>query len=347
MLAACFTRPGAPDLAPIAAADFDAKFDGAVCAVWTRCGYYAQLAGCLAAMPTTQQILRLQRLSDIARGTVSYDGVWAAACIVDIAASSCDRTELALSRLGERLCESFERGTVAAGGACSHDAECASNGCDYDSGCAGACCPGHCIASVSVGAGGECGTDRAVCEGNLVCTDGRCRRGYAAGEQCQLTGDCGEGLVCTGGTCGAPPRAGDACSEYGPGCATIGTSCQITGFDSQQHPIARCLPAADLGQPCRKFSGVNDRPPCKADAVCDLQQGICVALPGAGEDCPNLVCAPGAICRGVPEGAPTRNVCQALLPAGGHCTVAEQCASDICDRATQTCLASDAHVCSF
>ena len=153
MLAACVaSQPTREQLAPIAAAEFDAKFDGAVCAVWTRCGYYASLADCLAAMPLSQQITRLQRLANIARGTVSYDGSLAAACINDIAASSCDRVELALAWKGERLCEPFEHGLVRDGGACNHDEECASNGCSLDSGCSGACCPGRCTHDVSVAA---------------------------------------------------------------------------------------------------------------------------------------------------------------------------------------------------
>jgi len=42
--ATCVAAQPAPEtLVPIAAADFDAKFDGAVCVVWTRCGYYAHL----------------------------------------------------------------------------------------------------------------------------------------------------------------------------------------------------------------------------------------------------------------------------------------------------------------
>jgi len=114
-------------------------------------------------MPASQEIVRLRRLADITHGTVFYDGSRAAACITAIAASSCDRVELAMSRRGERLCEPFERGLVPHGGVCSHDEECASNGCLADSsGCAGACCPGHCTANVAVAAGGECGDDRAV-----------------------------------------------------------------------------------------------------------------------------------------------------------------------------------------
>lgn len=348
MLAACVTsQPTGEKLAPVAAADFDAKFDGAVCVVWARCGHYAELADCLAAMPLSQQIRRLQRLEDIARGAVSYDGSRAAACINDIAASSCDRIELAMSWKGERLCERFEHGLIPDGGACSHDEECTSNGCSSDSStCFGACCPGHCAPHVSVGAGGDCGTDRARCEDGLTCSNGICRRDHPVGAGCTLFEDCPGGLVCNGGTCSPPPTEGELCT-HASHCATIDLSCETTALDPVYNPIRNCLAAVDVGQPCRLPGEITERPPCKADAVCEAQHHICVPLPAVGEDCPDGACAPGAFCIGVPEGTPTRNVCRALLPVGAACTRGEQCAPYLCATTTHTCVPSETNVCSF
>src|SRR5262249_10497483 len=139
--------------------------------------------------------------------------------------------------------------------------------------------------------------------------------------------------------------AGELCSHAGR-CATIGLSCETTTLDPLYNPVRYCLAAADVGQPCRVPGDITGRPPCKADAVCEAQHHICVALPAVGEDCPDQRCAPGAFCIGVPEGAPTRNVCRALLPVGAACTQGEQCASYLCAMATHTCVLSETNVCS-
>lgn len=116
------------------------------------------------------------------------------------------------------------------------------------------------------------------------------------GEECEGTpssADCEQGLVCLG-TCQKP--------------------CANTGFDIAEGEVCRDVEL--------EFYGT-----CADGLLCNPEDGICTALPEAGEAClQGAVCAEGNYCDFMAD----PQVCAPTAAVGDDCTLPQQCASLTC-----------------
>lgn len=255
----------------------------------------------------------------IARGTLAYNGVAAAACIDAIRAGSCVPT-LRTADYYEECGATFE-GLVPIGGECTVDVECAgATYCHLE-----AACPGECRAFGTAGDG--CRGTRE-CSPLLRCLGGVCRPPLLDGETCDraaVNGGCAGGSLClAAGVCVRPADAftqleGERCEPMRDALCARGLACDLgrTG-------VGVCVPVVGPGEPCsRTLPDV-----CPRGERCDLELGSCRPLPGEGEGCfeearpQELPCAPGHACDG--------GVCVPEIPAGGECTEGAACSTRTC-----------------
>ncbi len=243
----------------------------------------------------------------------------------------------------------FSGGTVALGGACDDDAECATGRCSG--------CPGVCRGAAPTGS--ECGQDQPCTDtdgcvrqnGHYACTrltqlaigaaspsgrscdlfgpgctsctasgsvddpvTGLCTANLPLGATCVEARECADGLTCrTGGHCEVPLPPGATCAS--DECA-VG-ACTYTGmFDADGKPLATC------------WSNPNTTP-C-GSAVCDSKRtcvhGSCVKHKQVGEqcvwaqdDCDLSVCGPDGTCTYQPCAMASCGV--AVCNADGTCPV--------------------------
>ncbi|UJR83369.1 Dickkopf N-terminal cysteine-rich domain-containing protein [Sandaracinus amylolyticus] len=199
------------------------------------------------------------------------------------------------------------RGSVAIGGACLVDEQCAP----------GAYCEGYSTCAARVATGEGC--DRAA-----MCADGYCDIGSptptclapaAEGEGCDapighLGQVCADGLVCVASTCRPPPPEGQPCGDQNE-CAT-GLVCGAGN---------RCRTPIALGAACDVTAPQS---PCVAGAFCD--EGTCAAARPASASCDGLPgeCGTGLACLDI--GTPHTYVCTPLPGAGELCAI--ECVSD-------------------
>ncbi|UJR80023.1 hypothetical protein [Sandaracinus amylolyticus] len=324
--------------------EYGAESAEATCATIERC-YGPDLVEALAgpdcvgsAQRTLEQASLPQIEAAIAAGTVQYDGAAARECVDAVADASC----AAIDRASLPACEDAFVGTVAAGGACALDEECAGDAfCRIE-----LTCPGTCQARVPSGSACE-GDDE--CQAALRCLGGTCqapaREGAACGGGTEI--ECAAGLVCLGqqepsatmpegrtGLCRSLPATqtaaiGATCDpDNGPLCVS-GVSCALIGVTAGTTPVFECVAASTSGGACNL--GFPD--PCPFDHTCegvDLAmgdfEGTCVALPRAGEPCPNNRCGRDAWC--------SSGTCRAVQSIGSACTSDADCFSGFCDGGT-------------
>lgn len=230
-------------------------------------------------------------------------------------------------------------GSVAAGGDCTLDAECASGTyCKM-----GSTCPGKCTARGAAGA--EC-EEEEHCASGLVCSpEGRCVAPAKLGEACDAGApECEPGLLCMGaddqarrpGSCRTQADAlssqqGEVCSpSEGKLCKDL-APCAFDGIVGQQ-PVFKCIAPVAKGGAC----AIAFPDPCQADEWCsgiDTQQGVftgtCRPLAGEGEPCSDgfgKACRPGAAC--------DDGVCRTVQERGGACSSDVGCYSDRCSGGT-------------
>ena len=160
------------------------------------CGAVPDRATCLASLRVDSAWFATLK-TDVAAGTVAYDGHAAGAC-VDVFKNlmSCKQTVMGDVQQRFDRCGKAFTGLLPAGGACFFDEECANRGlCRNQSCSSNGCCAGTCLARPTpIPLGGDCSNPLA--------------------EQ-----DCIEGTVCAanaagGGTCKAPLAAGARCGPY-------------------------------------------------------------------------------------------------------------------------------------
>jgi hypothetical protein len=273
----------------------------------------------------------------IAAGTVSYDESSAAECLAIVESIGCE----AIDRPSLPACDAVLVGTVAAGGACSLDEECAGESyCRLD-----ASCPGTCQARV---ASGSACTGDAACQANLRCgTDGTCQAPAAMGAACGGSSgvECSGGTFCFGaamgsaGTCRSPlslqtAALGATCQPgggMGPLCQP-GLSCALTGIAGMM-PTFACEAASPSGGACH-VAIPDSCPSGEHCAGIDLMMfdfdGTCAPLPGDGEACAAVPfgaqCAAGTRC--------AAGTCRAIGSIGAACTDAGDCWSGTCDGGT-------------
>jgi hypothetical protein len=270
--------------------EFDSRATKTLCDREVRCGNYPDEASCESAT-----FSELQIEADTAAGKVKYDGEAAASCLAAYGSLGCSASAAgpASPSLNE-TCSHVFTGTIANGGACLIDEECASQSCDLSTCGGAACCLGACQAQIALGGG--CSAVGAACVQGTFCKVG------SSG-----------GAICT-----APLALGQACDGASDRCAP-GTFC--LGTSTGASTTCATLPAEGASCP----SGVCDSP---AD-YCDVVSRTCVPRIAVGGACPSTVgCLTYATCD------PNASTCVLHRAAGTACTQSSDCISDYCPNGT-------------
>jgi hypothetical protein len=272
---------------------------------------------------------------------VNYDGLKAHSCIAAVTSGSCGVLDHNLPA----VCREALSGTVATGGDCDIDSECAGLArCQVDNGV----CPGTCAPLSSAGV--ACSAD-GDCALGLTCSVAtqHCAPPAAQGEACKggSAAECAAGLLCIGnddsqnraGTCKTAAQAltkqvaEDCDLQAGPWCAD-GLACVVEKalpLSAKCHAIAAPGGTCGLGLPSECPTGQY----CPLDFV-DVATGklsaSCSALPGTGEPCgPALAisrCAGNLVCDDTT--APLTPVCVTRHTLGESCSGDALCTSTHC-----------------
>lgn len=270
----------------------------------------------------------------LAAGRTRYAGDKVQACLDEVRAAGC---EIA-SALESDACRAAIDGTVAVGGECEFDHECAGEAYCKSSGA----CPGTCTAREAVGAACD---DNDHCAVGLACAEDtkRCYQPASAGDPCGGSDgkECAFGLFCAGqdeqsgkaGTCRTLSdvlvhAAGEACNPDAGELCSSGTSCVLDGVDGQTPKFACVAPATAAG-PCKP--GFPEH--CPGGQYCMVPsgtiEGTCTELPGDGQPCavppfgtePTL-CAPYTRCES--------GNCRSLQHVGSSCQTDAVCYTEHC-----------------
>lgn len=317
----------------IALEDLPEQYAQAFCEVFTRCagdlyGIFRPGEACLRtyAPAAAEALASLPHAIDT--GRVKYHPTKVKQCLDEVAGGDCST----LAARESATCQAAIEGTIAEGGECELDVECAGDQyCKVDGACPGTCEPYE-------QAGGSCLED-GNCASGLICGDNaRCVAPAEQGEPCQQgEPKCADGLLCLGedstaktpGSCylmaeALSGKAGDACSLDGRLCAA-GYACEITSLN----PVAgRCVPKGAENADCK--AALPDV--CPDHQFCAWGQtpllgGKCTDKPRAGEACAMglgaaTICAPYTRCD---DGA-----CRELATAGETCNSNDTCYSGHC-----------------
>lgn len=286
--------------------DFSTKYSDAYCANQAKCQGAKTVAECKASQSLNDTSF-LTLLEAVQNGTVKYDEGTGADCIDSVRGASCNFEGL----YEENACEDLFVGTVAQGGACAIDAECAGSApcnptnvnCDSDV----MCCPGTCgTAQVVVASGGSCGendtcADGTYCKPPATTGNGTCTALITtSGAACDSFFACANPMVCN------LFAAAPTCETSAPSGGTCNPDQLIPCADGREHcdgATLKCVgPLAD-GAPCETSSE------CANYASCT---GTCQADLGVGATCNDTTpdCAGSLDC--------TNGTCQ-LPPAGMSC----------------------------
>ncbi len=256
---------------------------------------------------------------DITAGRITFDSAKGSACVSAYGALSC--SDLAAGAL-PTACDQVLVGTVANGGACYVDDECAAGWCDASS----TACPGTCVAFAQVNE--SCAS--ATCAAGLECDGSVCKTPSAAGGACPCLGnlwcDTSNGAP---GTCRATQTSGD-CTP-GSGACAYGHVCAGTP--------STCQALVGLGGDCTAGSEL-----CGLGYTCDATTLKCVSWPKLGEDCTSIPTCIGSYCDAAGTGK-----CLAYKALGAQCNWPADllaCApGSTCDQATATCVAATSMSC--
>jgi hypothetical protein len=285
------------------------------CTYYVRCGVAASGTECTAFY---QRVAADNPSTNAAidAGKILYHADVAQDCLDAYAALSCDTTQQPVDALD--ICNGVLTGTVAAGGACAFDKECASQSCDVPS-CPDACCTGTCGPPSSLPTVGQPCT--AFCAGDAYCgADSICHAPLAQGAAC-TTEPCANGLYCAGrtstnpGRCEPLPHLGQPCEGA---CAEIGATC-AGGF---------CVEIGVSGDACTSDAGCSMFYQCNGTA--------CALLPTLGMPC-RTSCYEAAYCDGT--------TCVAQKPNGATCLRSDECQSHYCDSEQVAGTCADVPVC--
>lgn len=287
-------------------------------------------------------------------GSVRFDPAAARRCFDGIV-SACSL------RNSGPACDTTFVGTVAIGGACRRQEQCAGDAyCDTGS---GPTCPGTCRARVALGAACTSSTQctRVGVQGNAVCSfdamNSRCvdqRETFTAavGQPCdsrsrsgnvETSANCQSGLVCDHsapagmptpevGTCRAPIAVGAACSPTGTNCAGP-AQCRPTAPDLTTGTCQAITVQNAAGQPCDTSRLCNPlRYLVCRDGTCQSSGTGAVGTPCAG-DIGALICNAGLYC----DTSGTARTCQPKLAVGMPCSSSEACVSGACSGEPRVC----------
>lgn len=244
---------------------------------------------------------RLRRRA-IEAGRASLDVDAFSRCILETNRQRCNTAYTAIS------CANRFKGTVADGGLCYADVECASPGAVCNADCSGACCTGTCQPKFKEG---ETCDLYYSCEPGFECHD-VCIAGDI-GTPCASMRDCDPNAWCDlqTGICKADLPVGSPCTSL----LQCGGQTMCVGLSIVSADPGRCLTAAGAGGECDDF--------CYGNRFCN-SSGICQELPGLGENCSallpcngaNVVCGSGGLC--VPRG-----------DVGAACTNTQACLASL------------------
>jgi hypothetical protein len=260
----------------------------AFCDLYLRCSGVPDLATCKDALHVENGADWVQALADQNAGKLTFDGANAAACVAAIRALGCDSTP----DFGDPAspCNNFFQGTVASGGACLIDWECA-DGLLCSKSCGQACCAGTCVAPSwkVVPVGGECGLYTEVCTSGSWCRDegldDRCRAFIAAGASCTFKDKCVSGYLCTAtettaGTCAKRRGLGEDCLTISYGQGVTYGNC---GFDTYcDRTTNKCVARKKPGASCDPNDVFAE---CVGYASCEGTPPVCLEAPGSGDPC--------------------------------------------------------------
>lgn len=305
---------GAPDATPgLALDDVDDAYVDAYCGYAVRCGQISDLALCERLF--TGELLSdfVQFEANVEDGTVVFDPEAAAACIAAIEDWSCDTTA-ENNRSEPEACGQVFTGTVAEGGDCYIDEQCADGGNCAPIKCIDACCLSECVAGPpEVDLGDSC-VD-AICPADAFCNDANeCEALLPENAPCSYDGMCDYGLACPDGTCVPLPATGEACPDGA--CQHAGDSC-VEGICARRGSVgddcsvAQCqfgLLCTEGAEPtCASFPTIGQS--CAAagfcsEGYCDVDSTVCEELLGAGAACSSgLDCEVGLLCDDTQEPA--------------------------------------------
>jgi hypothetical protein len=296
---------------PIPISQYETLALAAGCHNEVLCGDFPDVATCLSSDQVVSHLYDTL-VADVADGKVSYDAAQARACVDEWNSLPCTRT-MSLKHPDDP-CDSVFTGTVAVGGTCFFDEECAAgSNCqiDYTKCGLSQCCPGSCVEiPTPAAAGGDC-TSLGACVSGTTCVPdasgftATCQPTPGVGQSCVgSTVTCAYPLYCdpASGTCKTPVDTGEACKP------------QLKGQDCNEEAdlcdpnTSVCTRFPGAGSPCDPTSGV-----CLYDAWCDTTTDTCVARPAVGQHCDDSVpCLSGNPCD------QTSSTC-VLPPTAGAC----------------------------
>jgi len=287
-LAACSDNGGKSSI-PLD--DFVDEIRSAECDFEVRCEAVPDKATCLEALPfDTTEVLTT--IADAKAGLVHYDDKAAARCVNSFEKLGCSFGDLTAA---VDPCRDMFSGSVAAGGACVIDAECADRAnCEAtDTTCdpSTACCAGTCgAARLDVPIGGAC--TGSMCVSGAFCdipsgaSSGTCTAQLSTeGAACDALDACKAPLQCAlgaaSGTCTKLPAEGEACDGQSfLACDDLRDYCD---------PVTlTCAHRVDVGADCTDAT-------CAGFAGCDATTKKCVSRPSLGDACDD---GPGGSCLG-------------------------------------------------
>jgi hypothetical protein len=202
--------------------DLPDELEDAQCANAVACQGIADKTTCENAVDFDDEDYRTIK-AGIEDGTIKYDGDAAAECVDAFGDTDCSFAGFH----DEDPCEDMFEGTVATGGACVIDLQCANGGecvvagsCDSET----TCCTGVCMGSlVESPVGGPCGDDLHVCAFDTFCKTSETGPGTCTalitteGSPCDEIDACANPMYCnvlTGSpTCKKAAASGATCSR--------------------------------------------------------------------------------------------------------------------------------------
>lgn len=282
--------------------EYTDSVEDAECEALVRCEEVEDAATCEAANIRVNQEQQ-SLLAAIADGTVIYDGEAAAACVDQLAMQMCQFPGLHV----DTSCDDVFEGTVAAGGACFIDLQCAGGGTclQNDSGCdvKSTCCIGTCMGAFTESAiGGPCGDNLHYCAADAFCAGTTCAAPVTQeGATCGDLDACANPMICNldftsgTGTCKTPAATDATCvrSDLRP-CADSRDYCDATTL--------KCTRGVAPGGSCQAAQCV-DWAKCIANTcVADRKLGeTCMTAANAPNCAGTLVCTDGT-CQAPPAG---------------------------------------------
>jgi hypothetical protein len=323
--------------------DLPAEFAGAYCDLIARCApIYSDILFSLEDCDVLlEERARQGGWNELEQavddGRVTYDGKSAEHCMDAIATVEC--TDVNVRPV--EACEDMLKGSVAAGGECDIDEECAEGICDTNMMCPGECAPLR-------PAGEECQED-GECASGLVCSEltRLCVQPGAEGEACGggIEPQCDGGLACIGGdsmemqtgTCRPFEEielasANETCNlDTGLLCES-GLSCVVVSLDG---PAFECRPIPNSGGTC----GIGFPENCPKGQYCPLTaaevllgvlESSCTTLPADGQACAQRPIDFLPTCAAYTRCNAATSMCMELRDLGESCTSPNQCYSGTC-----------------